>query len=88
MPSTLRPMDQLPIKHQLFILRYMIHKGDKTKAARHTGCPPKRAAEQGYQLYRKLQDYITPLAGELVRGHALQAASGAGLEPARILGHR
>jgi hypothetical protein len=26
----------------------------------------------GNQLYRKLQDYITPLAGELVRGHALQ----------------
>lgn len=51
----------------------MIHKGDKTKTERHAGCPPKRTAEQGYQLYRKLQDYIAPLATELVRGHALQA---------------
>jgi phage terminase small subunit len=73
MPSTLKPMDQLPIKHQLFILGYLIHKGDKTKAARHAGCPLKRAAEQGYQLYRKLQVYIDPFAKELIQGHALKA---------------
>ena len=73
MPSPLKPMNQLPLKHQLFILGYLEHKGDKTKAARHAGYAPKRAAEQGSQLYRKLQDYIAPLVGELVRGHALHA---------------
>jgi hypothetical protein len=73
MTSTLKPMDQLPIKHQLYILGYMIHKGDKTKAARHAGYSGHTCGEQGNQLFRKLKDYITPLAAELVRGHALQA---------------
>lgn len=61
------------IKHQLFILGMIQHKGDQTKTARDAGYAPKRATEQGSQLYRKLQDYITPLVGELVRDHALHA---------------
>ena len=73
MPSTLKPMNQLPIKHQLFILGYLEHKGDKTKAARHAGYAPKRATEQGSQLYRKLQVYIDPLTKNMVQAYALSA---------------
>jgi len=73
MPSTLKPMDQLPLKHQLYILGYLIHKGDKTKAARHAGYSARTAKEQGHQLFTKLHHYIDPQTRDLVRGHALQA---------------
>lgn len=73
MPSTVKPMNQLPIRHQLFILGYLEHKGDKTKAARHAGCPSKRAKEQGYQLYTKLHRYIESLSKEFVQAYALRA---------------
>ena len=69
----LKPIEKLPIRHQLFILGYLTHKGDKTKAARAAGCPAKRATEQGQQLYRKLQVYIEPLTREVVKAYALSA---------------
>lgn len=73
MLSTLKSIDQLPIRHRLFILGYLHHKGDKTKAARVTGCPPKRAKEHGYQLYTKLHLYIETLSKEFVEAYALRA---------------
>jgi hypothetical protein len=59
--ATLKPLADLPLKHQLFIVGCMVHKGDKTKAARHAGYSPKSCMEQGQQLYRKLQGYIEPM---------------------------
>ena len=71
--ATLKPLADLPLKHQLFIVGCMVHKGDKTKAARHAGYSPKSCMEQGQQLYRKLQGYIEPMAKELVQAYALSA---------------
>lgn len=73
MPTDLKPIEKLPIRHQLFILGCLQHKGDKTKAARSAGYSPKTCVEQGYQLFIKLQDYIAPLTQELVDSHALRA---------------
>jgi hypothetical protein len=70
---TLKPLDHLPLKHQLYVLGYLHHRGDKTKAARYAGYSPKTCMEQGQQLYRKLQRYIEPLAKDLVRAAALSA---------------
>ena len=73
MPSTLKPMDQLPIKHQLFVLGMITHKGDKTKAARHAGYSAHTCEQQGNRLFRKVKEYIEPLTKDLVKAYALKA---------------
>lgn len=72
-PTPATTLDQLSLKHRLFVLGFLQHKGDKTKAARSAGYSPKTCVEQGYQLFRKLQGYIKPLTQELVEAHALSA---------------
>ncbi len=72
-PALLKPLDKLPVKHRLFVLGMITHKGDKTKAARAAGYSPKTCMEQGQQLYRKLQAYIEPITQQFVRAYALDA---------------
>jgi phage terminase small subunit len=54
--TNLKPLDTLSLKHRLFVPGMIMHKGDKTKAARSAGYSPKTCVEQGYQLFIKLQD--------------------------------
>lgn len=71
--ALLKPLDRLPLKHRLYVLGIITHKGDKTKAARSAGYSPKTCMEQGQQLYRKLQAYIEPLTRGVVKAYALNA---------------
>lgn len=71
--ALLKPLDALPVKHRLFVLGMITHKGDKTKAARAAGFSAKTAKEQGYQLFTKLHAYIEPMTRHMVRAYALDA---------------
>jgi phage terminase small subunit len=73
MASNLKPLDQLPVKYQLFVLGMITHKGDKTKAARSAGYSPKTCEQQGNRLFRKVKEYIEPLTKDLVKAYALKA---------------
>ncbi len=73
MRGNLKPLDQLPIKYQLFVLGMITHKGDKTKAARSAGYSQKTCEQQGNRLFRKVKEYIEPLTKDLVKAYALKA---------------
>ena len=71
--AELKPLSELPIKHQLFVLGWIEYKGDNAKAARFAGYSPKTAGQQGHDLFKKLESYIKPKAQEMVTAVALSA---------------
>ena len=69
----MKALHELPLRHQLFVLGWIEHKGDCTKAAIFAGYSKKTAGQQGHELYKKLEAYIRPKAQQLVQAVALSA---------------